>query len=88
MSQAKPTHYPDLTAKLEVTPAHIHGGLKEDSVQLTEYLHKNAWMQLNCHEVKKHLDGMIRMLGHLNTMQATLAAAQEAHAEQADAVKN
>ena len=88
MSQAKPTHYPDLTVSMDVSPADIHGALKENAKQLIEYLHNNAWMQINCPEVKKHLDGMVRMLGHLNNMQATLAAAQEAHAEQADAVKN
>ena len=88
MSQAKPTHYPDLSTNLEVTPSQIYGALKQDAHDLAAYLHNNAWMQLSAPECKKHLEGMIRMLGHLNTMQATLAAAQEAHAEQADAVKN
>ena len=81
MSQAKPTHYPDLTVNYEASPSHIHGALKEDARQLIEYLHNNAWMQINCPEVKKHLDGMVRMLGHLNNMQATLQAAIDANAE-------
>lgn len=81
MSQAKPEHYPNLTANVEVSPSHILGALKEDAGKMLEYLHKNEWMQVNCVECKKHLDGMIRMLGYLNNMQATLQAAIDANAE-------
>lgn len=89
MSQAKPEHYPELTAKLDAaTPSHIYGALKQDAHDLAQYMHQNAWMQINCVECKKHLEIMIRMLGHLNTMQVTLQASIEANAEAPDAVKN
>lgn len=88
MSQAKPEHYPELSTNLEVTPSHVYGALKQDAHDLAQYMHQNAWMQINCLECKKHLEGMIRMLGHLNNMQGTLQAAIEANAEAPDAVKN
>lgn len=78
---AKPEHYPALTTNFDLTPSQLHGALKQDAHDLALYLHQNAWGQIDCRECKKHIETMIHMLGQLNTMQATAAAAVQANAE-------
>ncbi len=77
MSKPDKSDYTEITATVEATPANIMGALKQDVSDLGAYLNNTPAINLNCVEVKKHLEHMIKLLGALRNMQMAVAAQQE-----------